>query len=69
MRDTTAPVKKATYKAMTIFGNPKKSPKKNASLTSPNPMPRPRVTIKRNKKNKNAPAPASTRLPTSKVTG
>lgn len=55
MIPTIAPVKNATYKATTIFGNPKISPIKNANLTSPKPIPRPFVIKNRVKKNKLAP--------------
>lgn len=58
MRETSAPVKKATYKAIIIFGNPKKSPIKKANFTSPIPMPRPRVMRDKKRKNKNEPIAA-----------
>ena len=55
MRETKAPVKKATYKAIIMFGNPKKSPIKKASFTSPKPIPFPRVTKNITRKNRKAP--------------
>lgn len=54
MIETTAPVKKAQYKAITILGNPKKNPIKKANLTSPSPIPRPRVIINNDPKNARA---------------
>ena len=58
MIETVAPVKKATYRATIIDGNPNKKPKANDNLTSPNPIPRPFVTTKSTRKNINAPSPA-----------
>ena len=58
MRETTAPVKKAMYKAKIIFGNPKINPIRNANFTSPNPIPRPFVIKNKNRKNKHAPRAA-----------
>ena len=47
---TTAPAKNAEYNAMRILGNPRKSPMKNASFTSPKPSQRPRESKKIAKK-------------------
>lgn len=55
MIDTIAPVKKAKYKPITIFGKPRISPIKNEYFTSPQPIPFPEVTVRRTKKNKKAP--------------
>lgn len=55
MIDIKAPVKKARYKLITVFGKPNKNPRTKANFTSPNPMPFVFVIINNKKKNKNAP--------------
>ena len=57
MIETIAPVKKAIYRAVIIFGNPRRNPNTNDNLTSPKPIPRPFVIPKSSRKNKRAPSP------------
>ncbi|OGH35253.1 MAG: hypothetical protein A2958_02735 [Candidatus Levybacteria bacterium RIFCSPLOWO2_01_FULL_38_13] len=57
MEPIIAPVKNAVYKAIIILGNPKKSPRRKESFTSPKPIPFPWVIKYKRKKNKKAPIP------------
>lgn len=56
-RPINAPVKNAVYKAGIILGNPRKSPRRKTSFTSPNPIPLPFVIKYNPRKNINAPVP------------
>ncbi len=55
MRETHAPVKKATYNAPKTAGKPRNKPIKKANLTSPNPIPLPLVIKNRVRKNRKEP--------------
>lgn len=57
MHPIIAPVKKAIYRPVTILGNPKTKPIKNANFTSPNPIPLPFVPRNKARKNKHVPSP------------
>lgn len=57
MSPTKPPVKNATYRAKNVPGKPKKTPIRNANLTSPKPIPRPFVSKYKAKKNTKAPRP------------